>query len=374
VTCVYVLADFDIPLTVDSHKSLSSQIILIAMIHIFLTMRNLLLYIALIFVIISLLQYRFVMSNDGSENDYYDEYYEDEIDENSDMQLKATDHLDSIIMLGQVDVSVSGETLSTIDLNINSNNNNKKTNAEKFIGFHKSVGGGLLKVKKLLLDEEYLNATSDTIGCVKRMEYGILSAEEVEEVQEDVEVDVVKQVTGLKRRMERIAMAAMGGASSDTESSVVDASSSGDTNYKHVNDTMVTTSSSDTTTTTTEGDDSTDIKINRSKLTYRQKQDIRMKERKAQEAAREKLRPKFRVGADCETLICGACKAIVEEFGRAVVKASKDPAYPYVEDVFTGFCKVKDVALKYTEIVTDVCNQFEQVGDRSSMITHSIEG
>ena len=339
------------------------------MMHI-LTMRNLLLCIALI---LSLLHYRFVMSNDGSENDYYDEYYEDEIDDNSDMQLKATDHVDSIIMLGHVDVS--GETLSTIDLNINSNNN-KKANAEKFIGFHKSVGGGLLKVKKLLLDEEYLNATSDTIGCVKRMEYGILSAEEMEEVQEDVEVDVVKQVTGLKRRMERIAMAAMGGASSDTESSVVDASSSGDTNNKHVNDTMVTTSSSDTTTTTTttEGDNNTDMKINRSKLSYRQKQDIRMKERKAQEAAREKLRPKFRVGADCETLICGACKAIVEEFGRAVVKASKDPAYPYVEDVFTGFCKVKDVALKYTEIVTDVCNQFEQVGDRSSMITHSIEG
>lgn len=329
-----------------------------------LTMRNLLLYIVLLFVIISLVQHRFVMSNDSSENDYYDEYYEDEVDDNSDMQSKATDHVESIIMHSQLDVSVSGETLSAIDLNINSNSNKKTTTAEKFVGFHKSVGGGLVKVKKLLLDEEYLNATSDTIGCVKRMEYGILSAEEVEEVQEDVEVDVVKQVTGLKRRMERIAMAAMGGASSDTESSVVDANSS-------VNDTMVTASSD---TTTTEGDDNTDMKINRSKLTYRQKQDIRMKERKAQEAAREKLRPKFRVGADCETLICGACKAIVEEFGRAVVKASKDPAYPYVEDVFIGFCKVKDVALKYTEIVTDVCNQFEQVGDRSSMITHSIEG
>lgn len=337
------------------------------MIHI-LTMRNLLLYIVLIFFIISLLQYRFVMSNDSSENDYYDEYYEDEVDDNSDMQSKATDHVESIIMHGQLDVSVLGETLSDNDL---SSNSNKKTNAEKFIGFHKNVGGGLVKVKKLLLDEEYLNATSDTIGCVKRIEYGILSAEEVEEVQEEVEVDVVKQVTGLKRRMERIAMAAMGGASSDTESYVVDASSSGDTNNKHVNDTTVTTASSDTT--TNEGDENTEMKSNRRKLTYRQKQDIRMKERKAQEAAREKLRPKFRVGADCETLICGACKAIVEEFGRAVLKASKDPAYPYVEDVFTGFCKVKDVSLKYIEIVTDVCNHFEQVGNRSSMSTHSIE-
>jgi hypothetical protein len=35
---------------------------------------------------------------------------------------------------------------------------------------------------------------------------------------------------------------------------------------------------------------------------------------------------------------------------------------------------LKDISLKYTEIVTDVCNQFEQVGDRSSMITQSIEG
>lgn len=301
------------------------------------------------------------MSNDSSEYDYYDEYYEDEVDDNSGMQSTATDHIESIIMHDEVDVSISGETLQAIELNTNRHSNRKETNSEKFVGFHKSVGGGLVKVKKLLLDEEYLNATADTIGCVKRMEYGILSAEEVEEVQEEVEVDVVKQVTGLKRRMERIAMAAMGGASSETESSVVDASSSGDiTNNKHVNDTMVIASSD---TTTIEGDDNTALKSNRRKLTYREKQDIRMKERKAQEAAREKLRPKFRVGADCETLICGACKAIVEEFGHAVKKASKDPAYPYVEDVFTtGFCKMKDVALKYTEIVTDVCNQFEQVG------------
>jgi hypothetical protein len=35
---------------------------------------------------------------------------------------------------------------------------------------------------------------------------------------------------------------------------------------------------------------------------------------------------------------------------------------------------LKDISLKYTEIFTDICNQFEQVGDRSSVITQSIEG
>jgi hypothetical protein len=35
---------------------------------------------------------------------------------------------------------------------------------------------------------------------------------------------------------------------------------------------------------------------------------------------------------------------------------------------------LKDISLKYTEIFTDVCNQFEQVGDRSSVIIQSIQG
>jgi len=48
---------------------------------------------------------------------------------------------------------------------------------------------------------------------------------------------------------------------------------------------------------------------------------------------REKARPKFRLGAACETLICGSCKAIVNEFAFAVHAAVNSTEFRYIEQV-----------------------------------------
>jgi hypothetical protein len=99
------------------------------------------------------------------------------------------------------------------------------------------------------------------------------------------------------------------------------------------------------------------------KISFREKQDAKMRERRDQELLKEKVRPKFREGADCESLVCESCKSIVEEFGRSLHAVINDNQYRYVEDVMKGFCKSKPIALKYVNLVGDICLKFEQVCD-----------
>jgi hypothetical protein len=65
---------------------------------------------------------------------------------------------------------------------------------------------------------------------------------------------------------------------------------------------------------------------------------------------------KFVLGPDCETMICGVCKLIVEEFAARVVTAMEDPTIRYVEQAFSGFCRSRNLHMKYIDLVTDVCN------------------
>lgn len=72
---------------------------------------------------------------------------------------------------------------------------------------------------------------------------------------------------------------------------------------------------------------------------------------------REKARPKFRLGAACETLICGACKAVVNEFAYAVHAAVNSSEIRYIEQILNGgFCESKPIRNKYTDMVGDVCH------------------
>ena len=41
-------------------------------------------------------------------------------------------------------------------------------------GYHKNVGGGIMRVQRINIDEAFLNDTSDEYDCVKRVNYGII--------------------------------------------------------------------------------------------------------------------------------------------------------------------------------------------------------
>lgn len=234
----------------------------------------------------------------------YDDYYEDEVEES-------------------VSVDGSGTPVSK----------------QPIVGFHKNVGGGVNKVISPLLDEEYLNLTAEVFDCVKRIDSGILALEP--NTTEDEEPDITQQVNDLRKKMEEVVSVAA--ALANGTDSRPSNSTSNDTSSGIVEEIPSSQTS----------------KVKR--LSFREKQELRMKERREQEAQREQLRPKFRLGADCETLVCGACKAIVEEFGAAVKAAVNNASIQYIEEVTFGMCERKEIRLKYTDLVSDVCKRMEQV-------------
>jgi hypothetical protein len=54
-------------------------------------------------------------------------------------------------------------------------------------------------------------------------------------------------------------------------------------------------------------------------LKEKQEQRRREKEERAKELAKRPEKVSVQLGADCETLVCGACKAVVEEFGASLL-------------------------------------------------------
>lgn len=246
------------------------------------------------------------------EDLYYDDYYEEEVD-----------------LYG---VETNGEVSSPV---------------EHFVGYFKSPNNESVKVSQLLVSEIYLNLTSETYDCVKRVEAGILALEP--NTTEEAEPEIGKQVNDLRKKMEEVASIAAGLANGTDPRQIRRSSVENNGNN---------TSASTNETTEAEPEVQESIK---KRLSFRERQELKMKERMEQELAREMLRPKFRLGSDCETLICGACKVVVEELGRAIYRAVNDTKYRYIDDVAKELCLSKEVKLKYVDLVSDVCSSMEQV-------------
>jgi hypothetical protein len=193
---------------------------------------------------------------------------------------------------------------------------------------------------KPLVNELYLNETAEVYDCVKKIHASTLILEEIEYEEK---IDLSKQSNDLKRKIELAHNPHAAGDSSSTMHSST-------ANLTVHNETIT-------------------QKPER-RLSFREKQELRMKERKEQVIKKEILRPKLRLGADCETLICGSCKVIVEEFSKLVYSAVNDTNYNSVEDVTKDFCKSKNIGLKYVDMVGDICTNFENVIKRKNILKY----
>ena len=98
------------------------------------------------------------------------------------------------------------------------------------------------------------------------------------------------------------------------------------------------------------------------KPTFRDKKEKEMKDKLERERLKSAKIPKYLLGPDCESMICGSCKIIVDEFAKAVQKAINDPKYPYIKDIFEGFCSSDSMVLQYHPLVVNICQEkFENV-------------
>jgi hypothetical protein len=80
---------------------------------------------------------------------------------------------------------------------------------------------------------------------------------------------------------------------------------------------------------------------------------------------------KFVLGPDCETMICGVCKVIVEEFALQLTRSLDDPKIKYVEEVFNGFCGSPNLSSKYIDLVAWTCR--EKLSDVSYSLMKSLD-
>lgn len=99
--------------------------------------------------------------------------------------------------------------------------------------------------------------------------------------------------------------------------------------------------------------------VREKRKSFREVQQERMRLRRESLQRRQQEKPKYLLGADCETLVCGSCKAIVEEFSSTVKKNYRNPSITSIEAVFEGFCESKEIAVKYDNIVGNICRQLK---------------
>jgi hypothetical protein len=98
------------------------------------------------------------------------------------------------------------------------------------------------------------------------------------------------------------------------------------------------------------------------RLTFREREMMKMEAKKAEMDKSSKGLQLFRLGSSCEDRVCSSCKIVVEEFGERVLKAVSNPKYQYVMDLTEEtFCESREIQLKYKQEVFDICKLMVKV-------------
>jgi hypothetical protein len=179
--------------------------------------------------------------------------------------------------------------------------------------YKKSVGGGLGRVSVVLATEKFITTTAAQYGCILQSQLGVKQqSKNATKIQRSLQENE-------KRQQEEFGKV------------VID----GDGGTQHVPPPTAA--------------------AKEKKMSYRELQEQKREQRLKAEMEKEALKGKFDLGVSCETLVCGACKVMVEEFADAVLQGLADPRYVYVEDLLSDFCQRKEIAQKYSELVSSIC-------------------
>ena len=197
--------------------------------------------------------------------------------------------------------------------------------------YKKSVGGGLGRVAVHLANDRFINVTAAQYGCVLQSQLGIKQHNKnATKVQRTMQENARRQQDEFGKVVLPSQQQQVGEASIGADGSTAGSSSGAKTQTAGGN-------------------------AKEKKLTYRELQEQKREKRHLAELEKEALKGKFLLGASCETLICGSCKAMVEEFATAVVEGLRDPQFVYIEDIMNEFCRRKEIAMKYSDLVGSIC-------------------
>lgn len=216
-------------------------------------------------------------------------------------------------------------------------------------GYRKPVGGGVAKIAVSILSPRYLEYVGEKYFCLSREEARIKVAELQPNMTLVINSDGTESFVPENAEFERV--------STEIDAKRDELLKEFDAMDQEFNITQG-EAEIDNDKTLSQEEKAT------KKLSFREKQEKKMRERAEMERIRDAKIPKVQLGPDCETMVCGACKIVVEEFAKAVVRGIENPNLNYVEDVFNGFCSAKEIRLRYGGLVSDMCiHDFMNVSD-----------
>jgi hypothetical protein len=218
-------------------------------------------------------------------------------------------------------------------------------------GYIRNAGGGVVKINRYLIDEAFLNFTRDNYDCLLGIDLVVPVVEA--NVTEDIVPTIDEQVAAMKVKLDKALKQATRIVNGEEAADPTEGQQQQQGQQQGQQGNQGTNATTSAT--------STDQGLSKKRLSFREKQALRQQERKLKDEQREMVKPKFRLGADCETLVCGSCKAIVEEFATLVHQNIRNPNIKYIDQLTQGFCDIKQIALKYKGIVGDICRVFDQV-------------
>lgn len=179
--------------------------------------------------------------------------------------------------------------------------------------YKKSVGGGLGRVSVVLATEKFITTTAAQYGCILQSQLGVKQqSKNATKIQRSLQENEKRQ----QEEFGKVVVEGDGGTQQVPPSAAA---------------------------------------AKEKKMSYRELQEQKREQRLKAEMEKEALKGKFELGVSCETLVCGACKVMVEEFADAVLQGLTDPRYVYVEDLLGDFCQRKEIAQKYSEFVGSIC-------------------
>lgn len=237
------------------------------------------------------------------------------------------------------------------------------------------------KFNSINMSELFLNLTSEKYDCVLRKNSFILALEPENETVIDMHNVLEQHVQSVKELIRNVQSQANAHLNA-RKSTLGKSNEKGATNNKQNQETRTHPfNSQDSDGSIATSNTSEAINNSTSNSTFLTKKKLKFREilnqtktaRLEKEREREKIRPKFRLGSDCESLLCSSCKIVVTQLTHFLQRAWQEMEWneatspsassrrEFVSAALPSFCGSESIVAPFKDMVADMCWNFENV-------------
>jgi hypothetical protein len=101
--------------------------------------------------------------------------------------------------------------------------------------------------------------------------------------------------------------------------------------------------------------------VPKKRLSAKEIQEEKSKQQAEVIVKKERIKPTYRLGGSCESLVCESCNILIAELATNIAKAASNESITTIDEVLNSFCTLRDITTKYTSLVSRVCNNMTSV-------------